>query len=216
MTSLHPSTHWLPHIKGLYVVLDPAHCHPDVGWRQACVDVLRAGVRVVQLRDKRSDTRALIERAREVTALCDQVGACCIINDRVDVALASGAHGVHVGPQDMLIADVLAVAPHLLVGASAKSVAMARQLAAQGAHYLGCGAIFEARASKPDASAPQGLDLVREVSRAVGVPFVGIGGITHDNARAVVDAGADGVAVIRAVVGQRSPFDAASSMIALL
>lgn len=207
---------WQRHIQGLYVILDPAQCHPDVSWQRVCTDVLRAGVKVVQLRDKRSDTRTLIERARALTAMCQEANACCIINDRVDVALASGAHGVHVGPNDMPIEDVLRVAPHLFVGASAKSASMAQALSQQGAHYLGCGAVFEARASKPDASAPQGLDLVREVARVIDIPFVGIGGITHENAQHVVRAGASGVAVIRAVVGQRSPFDAASSLMALL
>ena len=203
---------WAGHIQGLYVVLDPEHCHPEVEWLDACEQALRAGVRVLQLRDKRSDTRALIERARALVALCEQAGACCIINDRVDVAMASGAHGVHVGPQDMSVPDVLHVAPGLLVGASAKSASMAQALQAQGAHYLGCGAVFEARASKADASAPQGLELIREVAQVVEIPFVGIGGITQQNARGVMQAGAHGVAVIRAVIGQPSPYDAAVSV----
>lgn len=189
-----------PSFWRLYVILDPDQC--TLPWQQVAGAALGHGVRIIQLRDKRSPTRVLIERARWLVEQCQKHNALCIINDRVDVAMCAGAHGVHVGPDDMAIADVRRLAPSLIVGGSAKSPQMAQTLQSQGAHYLGSGAVFEARPSKPDASAPQGVALIRQITQQVSIPVVGIGGISPENAASVVAAGADGVAVIRAVVGQ--------------
>jgi len=109
---------------------------------------------------------------------------------------------VHLGPGDVPVADARRVAPDLLIGGSAGTVDRASELVEQGVDYLGSGAVYDAGPSKPDASEPRGPEAIGRVAEHVEVPVVGIGGITAENARAVVRAGADGVAVIRAVVGR--------------
>lgn len=206
-------SHW-----HLYVILDPDHLLPDHDIDEVARAALEGGARIIQLRDKRAGVRDLITSARRLQRLCADYGATFIINDRVDVALASGADGVHLGPGDMLVSDARRIAPSLLIGASAGSVDVARELVEQGADYLGVGAIFEARASKPDASAPRGLQVVENVRAAIGadIPCVGIGGVTLENAPEVLAAGASGVAVIRAVSGQSDPQGAVQGLLARL
>lgn len=191
----------------VYVILDPEKLREDTSLMDVAQQVLQAGARVIQLRNKRDSARTTITQARQLVTLCEQYDALFIMNDRVDLALAVHAHGVHVGPEDMPVDLVKEIAPDLIVGASSGSVESALDNVQRGADYLGVGAIFEARQSKPDASAPRGLQVVRDIREALGsaFPFVGIGGITRDNARSVVDAGADGVAMIRAITAQADP-----------
>lgn len=156
-----------------------------------------AGVGVVQLRDKRADGRAMAELGRELIAVCGSIPL--IVNDRVDVALAIGAAGVHLGPHDLSVEDARSIAPTLLIGASVGTPDEARAAVAAGANYLGHGAVFDASASKPDAHHNRGLDALRTVVNSVDVPVVGIGGISSSNAHLVRKTGAAGVAVIRAL-----------------
>jgi thiamine-phosphate pyrophosphorylase len=197
----------------LYVILDPAMCLPGVDVLEVARGALEGGARVVQLRDKASSGQVLLERARALVALCEAYDALCIINDRLDVALAAGAHGAHLGPDDLPMAAARRVAPWLVLGGSAGSVERATQLVAEGADYLGVGAIFDASASKPNASAPRGVAILTDVTRAVSCPVVGIGGVTLDNIAQVRDAGASGAAVIRAVCGQAAPAEATRALL---
>ncbi len=196
----------------VYLVADPGALAPGRAYMDAVERALDGGVGVVQLRDKSATARELVERARALRALCGRAGALFIVNDRVDVALAAGAHGVHVGPHDVQVEDVRRMSPELIVGASAGEVDVARGLEREGAHYLGVGALFEARQTKPDASAPRGVARMEHVRAAVGLPLVGIGGITAEVAREVFAAGADGVAVVRAVMGAEDPAEAAAAL----
>lgn len=193
----------------VYVILDPEHLSPGADLMSVARATLEAGAGVIQLRDKRSTSRELLEEARALAALCREHGALFIVNDRLDIALASGADGAHLGPDDLPIADArrlsAAIAPDFILGGSAGSVEQARALVEAGADYLGVGAVFEARPIKPDASAPRGPAIVRAVTDAVTVPVVGIGGITADNAPEVTAAGAAGVAVIREIVASPDP-----------
>lgn len=176
----------------VYAIIDAGGADP-LGLAQK---LFAEGIGIVQLRDKRGDAREFVALGRAIRALGDVP---FIINDRVDIALAVGADGVHVGPTDLTVDDVRAIAPRLLIGASVGTPDEARAAVAAGAHYLGSGAVFDASASKPDAHHNRGLDALRAVVESVAVPVVGIGGITAQNAAQVRATGAAGVAVIRSL-----------------
>jgi thiamine-phosphate pyrophosphorylase len=177
---------------------------------------LEGGAGVIQLRDKTASSRRLSEAAAAIGKLCRDAGALLIVNDRVDIALAAGADGVHVGPDDLPVAVVRRLMPGRIVGASAGTVAEAIAAQRDGADYLGVGAVYEARGSKADAGAPVGVERVAAVRAAVALPIVGIGGIKADNAAAVIGAGADGVAVITGVVAAPDIAAAARDLLAVV
>ena len=161
---------------------------------------IRGGVTVVQYREKSAPTRRMIEEAREIRQLCRAAGVPFIVNDRVDVALAVDADGVHVGQDDM----PAAVARRLIgkgriLGVSAGSVEEARKAVVDGADYIGASPVF-ATPTKPDAPQAMGIEGLRKLARAVGIPVVAIGGMNADNAASITEAGAAGVAVISAIV----------------
>ncbi len=160
---------------------------------------IAGGATVVQLREKTLATRQFLEAAVRTREVTRRAGVPLIINDRVDVALAVDADGVHAGPDDMPVGVARRLlGPDRIIGASAGTVAEAVEAERDGADYLGVGSVF-ATPSKADAGAPIGTRTVQAIVRAVRIPVVGIGGITPDNAAAVIDAGAAGVAVISAV-----------------
>ena len=162
---------------------------------------LDGGAGVIQLRDKTATTRRLYEAAVAMRRMTRAAGALLIVNDRLDVALAAEADGLHVGPDDLPVAVARRLLRHgMVLRASAGTVEEAVAAERDGADYLGVGAVYEARASKADAGSPVGPERVRQVRAAVGIPIVGIGGIKAENAAAVIEAGADGVAVITGVV----------------
>ncbi len=164
-------------------------------------DVLRGslagGVGAVQLRLKEQPVRVLLDFGRRLRAVAAEFGALFIVNDRVDVALALGADGVHLGDEDLPVATVRALAPEILIGATVRNPEQARAALAAGASYLGCGAVF------PSATKSQvpvaGLKTLAAVAAAVpDLPVVGIGGIGSDSLPAVLGCGAAGVAAIAA------------------
>ena len=160
---------------------------------------IRGGATAVQLRMKEEPARRIVEAARQIAPLCRAAGVTFIVNDRADVAMIAGADGVHVGQDDLPAAAARALAGgDAVIGVSAATVDEAVAAERAGADYLGVGAVF-ATATKADAGAPIGLARLREIRRGVRLPVVGIGGITADNAAAVIRAGAAGVAVITAV-----------------
>lgn len=212
--------HWLERVDWrVYVILDPRALPGDAGDVTAALcDVARGavagGAGVVQLRDKTATGGELVRRARALKAVCAEGGALFIVNDRLDVALASGADGVHLGPDDVSVEDARRVAAQLIIGASAGDVAGAQALVAAGADYLGVGAIYDAHPSKANASAPRGVEVLSAITAAVDVPIVGIGGIRAENAAPVAEHGAAGVAVIREVVGADAPDEAVRRLMA--
>ncbi|HUK66426.1 MAG TPA: thiamine phosphate synthase [Anaeromyxobacteraceae bacterium] len=157
-----------------------------------------AGVGVVQYRAKQGSSRALYHEALALRSICRE--ALFLVNDRLDLALAVGADGVHLGQEDLpcLIARRL-LGPDKVVGVSVRSAAEAREAERDGADYVGVSPVFSTQ-TKADAGAPAGLEAVREVRRAVTLPVVAIGGIDLDNAAEVIRAGADSVCAISAVV----------------
>jgi thiamine-phosphate pyrophosphorylase len=177
-----------------------------------------AGLRCIQLRDKAASPeqlQRLAERWRHITAAH---GALLFINDQADLAAAVGADGVHLGPSDEPLSAVRARHPHLLLGGSTSSPDRALLLAGQGADYLGIGAIFDASATKPDARHHRGPDLLRQLRllpELDHLPLVAIGGITLHNASACFEAGASGVAAVRALLGAPDPAAAVTTLLRL-
>ena len=159
---------------------------------------LKGGATCVQLREKELDGTALLEEARTLAALCRRYGVPLIINDNVEVALASGADGVHVGQDDLTVEQVRRLAgDRLIVGVSAHSVEQALAAQAGGADYLGVGAVF-ATATKSDAHVlPR--ETLAEICRAVDIPVVAIGGIGEDNLLQLAGTGVDGAALVSAI-----------------
>ena len=165
---------------------------------------------MVQLREKDMPPFELLRLARRLRRITEG-RALLIVNDRVDVAMLARADGVQLGETALDVADVRSlVGPDMLIGRSVHSEVGAVDAECQGADYLVLGTVFES-ASHPDGRVG-GLDLVREVTQAVGIPVLGIGGITADNATGVMDAGASGIAVITAITMAEDPRMAASNL----
>ena len=187
----------------LYLVTDAGLSlgRPHVQVVEAAV---RGGVTVVQYREKSAGTRQMIEEARELRQLCRAAGVPFIVNDRIDVALAVDADGVHVGQDDMpaSLARRL-IGKGRILGVSAGSPEEARKAEADGADYIGASPIF-ATPTKTDAPAPLGVEGLRQLARVVSIPVVAIGGINAGNARSMMTAGAAGVAVVSAIVAAQN------------
>jgi thiamine-phosphate pyrophosphorylase len=180
------------------------------------LDIVRAAVQggagCVQLREKRCSTREYIDEARAIKAFLKREGVVFIINDRVDVAQAVGADGVHLGQNDMPLNMARAIlGDSMIIGISAESAADAVAAERQGADYLGVSPIF-ATATKADTAPPLGLAGLREIRKAVSIPLVGIGGLNKHNAADVIRHGADGVAVVSAIVAADDPKAAAQEL----
>ena len=165
---------------------------------------VRGGATMIQLRLKDVAARDLVGLARELVAAA---GAPVIVNDRADIAIAAGAAGVHLGPEDLTPSAVRVFAPSgFIIGASVGSddeVSLSH-----GADYVGVGPVF-ATGSKKDAGTAIGVDEFTRLAGLCGLPAVGIGGVTAANARSVIDGGAAGVAVIASVFGSSDPHSAA-------
>jgi thiamine-phosphate pyrophosphorylase len=181
----------------------------DCGAGRDVADVVRAALRggapAIQLRMKDASARETAALARALLAETRAAGALLFVNDRVDVALAVGADGAHVGQDDLPAAAARAITPPgFLIGVSAETVDLALQAQADGADYVGVGPVY-ATGSKADAGEAVGLERIGEVAAAVRIPVVGIGGIAVGNAAGVIHAGAAGVAVISAVMRAGDP-----------
>lgn len=182
----------------VYLVTDRALCGAR-GVEETVRQAIAAGATVVQLRDPVAKTRALVEQARALAALLRPAGIPFLVNDRVDVALAAAADGVHLGQSDMTVRDARAlIGPAPLLGLSITAPADLAVSDLAGVDYLGVGPVF-ATATKADAAPAMGLAGLAAVRAASRLPIVAIGGIGLANAAAVIAAGADGVAVVSAI-----------------
>jgi len=172
---------------------------PDRSPLEIAAAAYGGGAGVVQYRHKGVTTREQFLWAQQLAALAREQGKALIINDRVDLALAVRADGVHLGPDDLPVSVARRLlGPTAIIGASASTVDEAIEAEAEGASYLGVGCIY-GTTSKPDAGDPVGPERVREIRAAVSIPIVAIGGITLGRIPELIAAGADGVAVITAV-----------------
>ena len=179
------------------------------------------GATLVQLRDKTSDTRRMIEKARAIKAALAPLNVPFVVNDRVDVALAARADGVHVGPDDMAPADARALlGPEAIIGVSIKNTAAAEAAPVGLFDYAGVGGVYATLSKQQDNPpiGPEGLARIAAVlrRRAPNVPVIGIAGIDAGNAAAVIAAGANGVAVISALSLAPDPAAAARALRAVV
>jgi thiamine-phosphate diphosphorylase len=203
----------------LTVITDEALARPRTLF-EVVGEALAAGAPAIQLRLKGANARELLETAHTLMPMVRSAGALFIVNDRLDVALAAGAHGVHLGPDDPPVVDARAVAADTLgavadafiVGYSVDTTDGAVKAEAEGADYLGVGAVYTT-ANKSDSGEVIGLEGLRSVVEAVSLPVVAIGGITPERAKAVAETGACGSAAIGAVMGAPDPAEAVRALL---
>ena len=177
---------------------------------------VRGGATVVQLREKTADTREFVEEAMAIKGFLSARAVPLIINDRIDVAQAVDADGVHLGQKDMPIELARKiVGPQMIIGISAESLTDAVEAERAGADYLGVSPIFDTP-TKTDTAPALGLMGLQQIRTAVNLPLVGIGGLNADNAGRVIANGADGVAVVSAIVSADDPEAAARDLIRIV
>jgi thiamine-phosphate pyrophosphorylase len=199
----------------LYLVTDP-----ELTRGRSLIEVVGAavkgGVTLVQLRDKHADGRALLEPARALKALLDPLGVPLIVNDRVNVAVAAGAAGCHVGQTDLPAEGARAIlGPDAILGLSIDRVEQARAADPEHVDYVAHGP-FAATGTKPDAGAPVGARGIAAVRELSALPLVAIGGIDAGNAAEAIRAGADGIAVVSAIMAAADPEAAARELRAVI
>jgi len=165
---------------------------------------LSCGVGVVQYRNKDAAARQMYDEALQLGQMCREAGAACLINDRLDIALAVDADGVHLGQSDMPLAVARKLlGPEKIIGLTVHNLAEALQGQSLGADYLGVAPIFSTT-TKPDSGKPAGVGLIEQIRKEVSLPLIAIGGINHCNARQVIAAGADGLCAISCVVASNN------------
>jgi thiamine-phosphate pyrophosphorylase len=178
--------------------------------------VIAGGVTMIQIREKETSTREFYDIARSVQAITQNRHIPLVINDRLDIALAIGAEGLHIGQSDLPLREARRIAgKDMFIGVSVSTVEEALAAEADGADYLGAGAVFPT-GSKADAGEAIGLDGLAAICKAVRIPVVGIGGVALPNAPGVLKNGAIGVAVISAILSQPDIHAAARSLRAAL
>lgn len=181
----------------LYAVTDRAWIGEQTLYEQVEA-ALKGGVTCVQLREKELDEAAFLQEAKDICALCRRYHVPFIVNDNVDIAVACGADGIHVGQEDMVAGEVRRrVGEAMSLGVSVHTVEEARQAVRDGADYLGLGAVFPT-STKTDAD-QMTRETLRDICSAVDVPTVAIGGINRDNLLSLAGSGVDGVALVSAI-----------------
>ena len=202
-------------VSGIYVIVDPeaTRGRPVV---EVARSSLEGGARVVQLRDKLRDKGPMLETACELKSLCDEFGALFVMNDHADVALASGAHGLHVGQTDLPVEAARRVLePRQLVGSSNGSVEEAMRSFEQGVDYIAVGAIYATTTMGKSGRRALGPEMIERVKSEVSQPVVAIGGINETNIGEVVAAGADCACVVSAITFADDPRGATRRLVEL-
>jgi thiamine-phosphate pyrophosphorylase len=185
-------------LTGLYVIIDVAFLNGRILVHTA-IETIRGGAKIIQLRDKQHSVKDFLAFSIELRDICGQHGVLYIVNDSLEVALASDADGLHIGQDDLPVAVARRLLPiDKILGCSASSLEEAKRATAEGADYLGVGAIYPT--TSKDVSQAIGLDALKEIRRAVDIPLIAIGGINKSNVKAVLKTGADSAAVISAVM----------------
>ena len=198
----------------LYAVTDRAWLRPGQTLAEVCAAALEGGATFLQLREKALDRAQILAEAGELRALCAAHHVPFVVNDSIELALAAGADGVHLGQSDLHGRDVRAlIGPGRILGISAGTVAEAVAAEAAGADYIGVGAVFPT-GTKKDAK-PMPLSLLRDICGVVSIPAVAIGGIGEGNIGSLAGTGVSGVAVVSAIFAAPDPEAAAGRMRAL-
>lgn len=178
-------------------------------------EALLGGVTLIQIREKEISSRAYLDLARKVKAVTDRYGVPLIVNDRIDIAMAVDAGGVHVGPDDLPVSFARRLlGPDKIVGASASSLEEALAFQAQGADYLGVGAVFPTATKKITEKVD--LETLARIKAAVRIPVAAIGGIDAGNAPEVMKTGVDGVAVVSAILNRSDIREATRGLLSKL
>lgn len=186
----------------IYLVTDE-ECLKGKSLPEAVKEALEGGVTVVQYRAKQAEGGKMYREALELKRLCDSYKVPLIINDRLDIAMAVKAAGVHVGQEDFPCREARKLlGDDYIIGVSAHNPAEALKAEAEGADYLGCGAVFGS-ATKHNVEV-LGLDNLRTIRRAVKLPIVGIGGVNSNNYEAVLQTGADGAAIVSGILAAKA------------
>ncbi|MEJ5362646.1 MAG: thiamine phosphate synthase [Spirochaetota bacterium] len=175
-------------------------------------EAIKGGVDCVQIREKNIDTGEFVEIAKNIKYITRKYNVPVIINDRIDVALAVKADGVHLGQDDMPLEIARRIVPHsMIIGISVSTVSEAIEAERGGADYIGAGSVFPT-STKDDISGIIGVEGINEIKKAVSIPVVAIGGIQIHNAESVVVHGADCLAVVSAIVSSDNPYEAAKTL----
>jgi len=199
------------HLRGLYIIIDTqalrGRNHVDVA-----AEVIRGGAKVIQLRDKTMAKRELLSIAQELRNLCSQHSVLFIVNDYLDVALATSADGLHLGQSDLPVKLARKLLPmDMILGCSVTTVEQAVTAETDGVDYIAVGSMYPQPLK--ETAKVIGLDFLRQIRQRISLPLVAIGGLTEDNVAQVHTAGADSVAVISAVLGAKSPAEAARQIV---
>ncbi len=198
----------------LYGITDRTWLKPGESLSDVCREILEHGVTFLQIREKNLAQEAFQEEARELKDLCAQFHVPFVVNDSVEIAVRSGADGVHVGQSDIKGRNIREmIGPERILGISAGTVEEARKAEQAGADYIGVGAVF-GTSTKKDAR-NLSVEKLREISASVSIPVVAIGGINRGNVRELSGSGVDGIAVISALFGAEQPGKAAAELAAL-
>ena len=202
------------HIRGLFAIID-TQALKGQSHTEAAGQVIRGGARVVQLRDKLLSKRELLPIALKLKALCVEHSVLFIVNDYLDLALATDADGLHLGQNDLPIKIARRLLPiDKILGCSTHTVDQAMAAKSDGADYIAVGSMYPTPSK--ETAVIVGLDRLRQVRQAVSLPLVAIGGINKDNAAEVIAAGANSVAIISAILGAESPEEASRQIVATI
>lgn len=172
-------------------------------------EAVKGGVSVVQLREKQSSGKSFFEKARYLKQLLQKYNVPLIINDRVDIALAVEADGVHIGQSDLPLKSVRKIVPsNMIVGVSVSTVEQAIEAERNGANYIGVGAVFPTNTKEDAKVLPEGM--LEQIIQNIKIPAVAIGGIKIDNLSKIAVTGVDGIAVVSGIMKAKNPKDAAT------
>lgn len=198
-------------IGGLYVIID-TQTIGALNAKEAARKAIAGGAKVIQLRDKQRSQAEILDTAKKLADLCRKSNVLFIVNDYIDIALASNADGVHVGQDDLPLSVIRGQIPvNMIIGLSTSTPAEARKAEKEGADYVAVSAVFPSP-TKPEAKV-LGLERLHQIKKAVSIPVVAIGGINRQNIGEVISAGADTAAVISAVLNEKDIRSAARCLV---
>jgi thiamine-phosphate pyrophosphorylase len=200
-------------LSGLFLIIDQdlLRVKPELAMAQA----LSAGVKCFQYRNKHDSRKKIYDISAQLARTARRAGALFIVNDHADIAVAVDADGVHLGQDDLPIACAQKFLPKgKVIGISTHSIVQARSAEAAGADYIGFGPLFET--ATKDAGTVQGIERLLAIRKAISIPVIAIGGINHRNVSGVMQTGADGVAVISAVMSAPDIKQAAQDMLRII
>ncbi|MDU7298490.1 MAG: thiamine phosphate synthase [Finegoldia magna] len=196
----------------LYLVTDRTNVADEEKFLTKIEEAIKGGVTLVQLREKNISTKEYIDLAKKVKTICDKFDVPLLIDDRIDVCLASDRAGVHLGDEDMEIRDARRIlGDDYIIGATAKSVDRAIQCEKEGADYLGVGAIYPTKTHVK--TKITSVDTLRDINNSISIKTVAIGGLNEDNMDVLKNSGASGIAVVRALMNDDNPLEKAHRLL---